>query len=101
MARKDADERWEKHLRALGMAVGAIQNCTHLGNWPGPVVSELRIKLEQDSRTSVLVVVKAHGEEGELVGFVGALDLETVVLTLAGKLKAQSLRWREDRPWPG
>ena len=95
----EADERWERQLRAMGLAVAGLQNCTHIGRGSGPTVIELKFKLEQDNRTSVLVIVKARGEEGGLVGFVGALDLETAMIAVEGKLRAGSMKWREDRPW--
>lgn len=99
MGQSQADKAWDKHVRAVGMALLRLARHTHDGGADGPVLHELRLKLEADNRTSVLVIVKAHGQERELIAFTGGPDLPTAVIAVAKKLQGGSLRWREDRPW--
>lgn len=95
-----ADARFEKRLRALGFAVVGLQNAHDRVKDEGVRLTDLRFKLDADNRTSVLVILKGEGGEGPLVGFTGGLDLETAVLSAWGKVKAKTVHWRIDRPWP-
>lgn len=98
----DDDGRFEKLVRALGFAVMNLQKA-NVRTGAGVVrVTEIRLKLDQDNRTSVLVIVKGVRGGEAVVGFVGGIDLEAAILSLAGKLTSRTVRWREDRPWePG
>lgn len=97
--KQDFDKRFEKLVRALGFAVMNLQKASELPGEDGVRVTEIRLKLDADNRTSVLVVVKGIDDEGAVVGFTGGRDLEAAVLSLEGRLKAGTMRWREDRPW--
>lgn len=97
--KRDLERDWDRRLRALGLAIVQVARHTADGVAAAPELTELRFKLEADNRTSVLVVVKARGEERDLVGFVGGPDLETAVIALGKKLGGDAMKWREDRPW--
>lgn len=99
MNKHELEEIWEKRLRSLGMAIAQIGRHTADGSAEGPELTELRFQLEADNRTSVLLVVKARGQESDLVGFVGGPDLPSALLSLGKKLAAGAIKWREDRPW--
>lgn len=99
MNKREFEDRWEGHLRALGMAIARVSRHVEGGPGEGPVLTDLRFNLEADNRTSVLIVVKARGPAGGLIGFVGGPDLGTAVLSLAKKLSRGALKWREDLPW--
>lgn len=100
MGRKtEADERFERTLRALGFAVLRLQKANETAGEDGVRVTDLRFKLDADAGTSVLAVVKGVRGQEELVAFTGGPDLETAVLSLGKKVQAGGLRWREDRPW--
>lgn len=101
MARNELDEQWEKRIRSLGLAVMEVERHQADGAAGGPELTELRYQLEADNRTSVLLILKARGENGGLVGFVGGSTLSDVLLSSAKKLRAGAVRWREDRPWSG
>lgn len=95
----EADERWEKRLRAIGMAVELVTRCTEPGGNRTFVLTEVRAQLDADHGTGVLLIVKGEGDTGKIVGFVGGADLGTALLTLKKKLAVGAVRWREDRPW--
>lgn len=99
MASSEGDVRFEKLLRALGYACLRVQKGAN-GGFDGDIVlNEVRFKLDQDNRTSVLVIVKAASGEGKKVAFVGGPDFETAMLALGKALAGASLKWREDRPY--
>lgn len=95
------DQRWEKELRALGLAVYEVQGRTGDGFKGQVELTEVRFKLDADHRTSVLVVVKGERGDERLVGFCGGPSLSAAVHALRKKLVAGAMRWREDRPWQG
>lgn len=101
MGQSQADRAWDAHLRAVGVALQRVTRHTHEGAAEGPTVYEVRFKLEADNRTSVLVIVKAHGQDHELIAFMGGPDLPTAVLALGKKLAGGAVKWREDLPWSG
>lgn len=101
MGRSEADARWERLLRALGLAVLTLQKHAGDGTVGDVALTEIRFRLDADNRTSVLVILKGYGQDGLRVGFVGALDLESAVIAAAKALAAGVVRWREDRPYSG
>lgn len=96
-----AEQRFEKQLRALGYAVLRIQRANNVDEKTGVRVTDVRIKLDADNRTSVLVILKGVSEEGARVAFVGGGDLEGAVIAVGKRLSGEALKWREDRPWEG
>ncbi len=99
MGTKQGDEHWEKELRAAGIALHHLKRHAEGGNGSSPMLTEVRLKLDADEGTSVLMILKATGSEGSLVAFVGGADMVSVILSAAKKIVAGVLRWREDRPW--
>lgn len=97
----EADERFQKLVRALGFAVLRIQKLNEVAGEDGVRVTDLSFKLDADNRTSVLVVVKGTAEGAAVVGFVGADSMESAVLALSKRLVGGSVKWREDLPWKG
>lgn len=97
--RQDFDEIWERELRAVGLAVAEVQEHCTGGHREGPEVAEIRFLLDRDAGTSVLCVIKAYEDDAKIVGFVGGRRLTDTLLSLADKLKAETVKWREDRPW--
>lgn len=102
MGRKmDGDGEWEKKLRALGLAVMRLQMWAEEGEDRTNVLQSLRFKLDADGGTGVLLIMKGVDESGQRIAFVGGLDLSTTVLAAARALRADVVRWREDKPWSG
>lgn len=99
MGQSEGDKNWERVLRATGVAIQRLMRHTEAGAAAGPSLTEVRFKLEADEGTSVLAVLKARGQKGDLVGFVGGTDLASTILSIAKKLQHDKVRWRVDRPW--
>ena len=97
--RQEADEKFEKLLRALGYAVLRLQKANGESGPDAVRVTDVRFKLDADSRTSVLVILKGVVDGSGVVAFAGGPNLETAVLAVGGKLAGGGLKWREDRPW--
>lgn len=95
----DAERSREKKLRRLGLDIGFLDIETSPEYRGDERITELRFKCNADNDTSVLVVVKAERGAERLVAFVGAVDFESAVLTLARKARGDGLRYREDRPY--
>jgi hypothetical protein len=96
---KDYDKRWQEELRAVGMAVALLDRAAAPTNGEELELLEVRAKMDADGGTSVLIILKAQRGSEKLVGFVGGLSLTTALLATAKKLRADGIRWREDRPW--
>lgn len=96
---KPDDGSWEKYALRLGLSLAHIQKSCVNGVNEALEIREIRIKLDADNRTSVLVILKALRGDDQLVGFVGGHDLGTAIIATAKKVQADAVRWRVDRPW--
>lgn len=101
MGKADYDDRYEKHLRAGGVANQVLAREGTTAARGSVVLYEVRVKLDADEGTSCLAILKGTREDGLVVGFVGAPDYETVMIAVGKKLAKDAVRWREDRPWRG
>lgn len=101
MARDIDDGRLEKALRRVGYSAAHVERAAVGVVAEEPVLYEVRFKLDADQGTSVLAILKAQGEAGPLVGFVGAPDFSTCLIALGAKLAAGAVKWRVDKPWEG
>lgn len=99
MGSSEGDQRFEKLLRGIGFAVLNVQKASLTDPREGVELREVRFKLDADHRTSVLVICKGVGADGDLVAFTGAPDMETAMLALGKALAGGTLKWREDRPF--
>lgn len=93
------EERFEKRLRSVGVAIERIDNASTGDGVGGLCLTEVRLKLDADEGTSVLAIVKATRGSEALVAFVGGPDVGTTLLALAKRILAGRMRWRDDRPW--
>jgi len=99
--KSQADERFEKQLRALGFAILRLQKASEEADPEGFRVCEVRIKLDADNRTSVLLIVKGVMGAEPMVAFAGGSSLESAIITLSKQIEAGTVRWRDDPPWGG
>lgn len=95
----DHDAIWERELRAIGLAISELEQWAVGGHREGAELTEVRFLLDRDNRTSVLCILKGSVEGEAVVGFVGGRRLTDTVLAAADKLRAEAVKWREDRPW--
>lgn len=99
MGRSEADDRFEKLLRAVGYAVLTLEKYADQRRHPGLVLDGVRLILDADNRTNVLAVVTASRGDEALVGFVGGLDVSSVLISIRKALDGGTLKWRADVPW--
>lgn len=98
---RDVDDRFERLLRSTGLAVLAIWREASLEGLCGVRLTELRVKLDADNGTSVLVIAKGMRGDEKVIGFVGANTLDAGLIALRKKMEADAVRWREDLPYGG
>lgn len=96
---RQAEDRFHQVVQAAGLAVLALSRESAEGALWGVRLTEVRVKLDADAGTSVLVVAKGVKDSGKVIAFVGANTLEAGLIALKKKLQAGVLRWREDLPW--
>lgn len=97
----DGEKAWERRLTGASMCLEALTSgwgCKSLKNGK---VSKITILLPSPERGECLLVVKAHSDDGDFVGFVGGLDVVTAMLMWKAKEGGQGLKYREDTPWQG
>lgn len=99
MSQSVRDKAWETRLRSLGLAVLTLEKWADSEANRTLVLTGVRLKLDADNGTSVLCILKAVEEGLPVVGFVGGLDVSSVLLALAKRLRGEAVRWREDVPW--
>lgn len=88
---KNSFERVGAELVELGARVDRL---------PGEVcLLELRVKIGLTEVDEHMCIVKAASDEGPVVAFVTAPDLDVLVHLVAAKLLNGSMKWREDRPY--
>jgi hypothetical protein len=95
----DYEAEWERRLRAVGVGIAHISRLTSVDDNTARRLTEVRFKLDADSGTSVLAIVKAVEPAGRIIAFCGGPTLTDTVISLGKKLAADALRWREDIPW--
>lgn len=93
------EQEWTKRVAAIGEFMESVGHGKGATGVRGGAVTGITIRCATVDRPEVLLIVKAMGEDGAVVGFVGALDLGTAILTWRARDGAKGLRWREDRPW--
>jgi hypothetical protein len=99
MANKGVDDAWDKELRALGLAVKALENAIAEDAREGRDWHGVRFKTDADEGTSVLAVLTSSDDAGEWVAFVGGLTLSTTILAMRRKLEGPGLKWRPSVPY--
>lgn len=99
MSKHSYDEAWEKRLRSISYAVLVLEQANASEDGGQPRLTDVRMMLDRDNRTSVLVVLKAERGDEKLVAFIGGVSLSDTLLAVAKKLQARAVDWRADRPW--
>lgn len=78
-------EAWEQYLEADVLFARSPQ---------GLQVYEVTIKL---THANLLAVIKAHGEAGYMVAFVGRKTLRTLAAGIRDRIQGDPGKWREDK----
>ena len=99
MPRDTHDRDWDKLCMSVGRALFLLQHWAGEETPKGVVLTSIKFKLDADNGTSVLAILQGASEDGEVVAFVGGLDLTTTVQAAARKLRGAAVRWRENKPW--
>lgn len=95
----DREAAWQKSVQRLGEFMGSLEELVDQGTPPGTRMVGLTVRLSTEGRPETLIVLKASGEGGAWVAFVGALDLAQALHTWRAKVTARSIKWREDVPY--
>jgi hypothetical protein len=90
---------WDKRVRAVGEFIEAIGGGRGTTGLRGGSVTRITIRCPSREEPEALLVVKATGEDGDVVAFVGGLDVSTALLTWRAKDGSKGLKWRADKPW--
>lgn len=101
MRNADLEKEWTKRVGAIGEFIEAVGKGRGVTGLPGGQVTRVTLRYPTEERPEALVVVKASGEGGDSVGFVGGLDIGAALLTWRAKDASKGLKWRADRPWEG
>ena len=97
----ELEQVWTKRVSAIGEFMESIGKGRGVTGVPQGRVTRVTLRYPTEDRPEALVVVKVSGKDGDVVGFVGGLDVGTALLTWRAKDGAQGLKWRVDRPWSG
>jgi len=89
----------EGHVSRVGESVMYLALCVEDPPGGERWLKEIRFKVRYGAEGDVLVVVKAEGGEGNQVSFHSGDRLDDVVVGLANRLRNDSLKWREDKPY--
>lgn len=92
LAQAKVNERVGEWIWALGQGHGAR-------SLPGGVVSGFRLTLPTEADPMVLLIVKASGEKGQFIAFVGAPTATAALLAWRARERAGGMKWRVDKPW--
>lgn len=96
-----AEQAYMTRMVRVGECIALVDKASDENGLEDVVLDEVRVKLDADNRTSVLLIVKGHDDDGRLVAFIGGPDAETALYALGRKLASGGLSWREDRPFGG
>lgn len=99
MRRTEAEERVNRANRRVGEFLQALTSGRGASGVPEGAVTRVTIRMPTLEQPEALLVVKASGESGDVVAFVGGLDLCQAILVWAAKDAGPGLKWREDIPW--
>jgi hypothetical protein len=91
-----------EHNRSMQAAGEALWSCDLMAadGGPGDIrLDSVKVKLDADNRTSVLLVLSGSSSEGEFVAFVGGLTAVTAFQALRKQYLAKRIRWRPSIPW--
>ena len=101
MRQVDAEAREEQRNRRVGEFVQALTQGRGATGVPGGRVTRITMRLPTEASPETLLVVKAIGDDGDVVAFVGGLDVVQALLTWRARDRKDGLKWREDKPWGG
>lgn len=90
---------WAKAMQNVGEFLDNLEDWEVPGQPEGTVLTGVSIRLPTADRPEVLIVLKASGEGGRFVGFVGGLDLTQAILVWRARWMAAGMKWRKDRPY--
>lgn len=96
-----AEQEWSKRMVRVAEMVAMLDDGKGAKALEGGHIDSVRVLLPGERRADVLLVVKASVGTAQWVGFVGAMNLATAMLTWRQKELARGIVFREDQPWGG
>ncbi|MCK4626632.1 MAG: hypothetical protein KAV00_15040 [Phycisphaerae bacterium] len=99
MRKADAEARVNAANRRVGEFLQALTQGRGASGILEGRVTRVTVMMPSEDRPEALLVVKATGDLGDRVAFVGGLDVVQAILVWAAKDSSKGLKWREDLPW--
>lgn len=99
MRQVDAEARLAKIHRRVGELLDSVGERMPIKGLVNARITRINIRTQTETDPGVLLVIKATGEQGDHIAFVGGLDIIQALLSWRAKEAGPGLRWREDVPW--
>lgn len=99
MRAADREAEWLKSMQRVGEFLTLWDRPGGPGLPEGTELEGLSIKFPSGDRTDTLIILKASGDVGRFVGFMGGLTLTQALLTWRAKALKDVVKWREDVPF--
>lgn len=94
------DDEWGQYLKKVGRGVVGLGKLMELDDLDGIVFREIRVKPPVREGGDFMVIIKARTGPHVIVGFHAALDLPEAIRGAFERVKNDTMKWREDRPYP-
>ena len=95
----ELEGKYVKRMTRLGEFLTTLGDAFEPEGLAGGWLREIRILCPTESRTDVLIVVKASRDDGDWVAFVGGLTADVAVAAWMAREANEGLKWRVDKPW--
>lgn len=104
MSERQIVERAKKDRRAaqrLQLLLWMLEDWMMSEDAQGMLISSITVRNGRDRGGELLVIVKALFEGKQYVGFHSAMTPEEAIRGALDRIRANSLKWREDTPYEG
>lgn len=95
----DREAVWLKAMQRIGEFVESLGQLPVKGVPEDTELKGFNVRLPTEERPDALIVLKASGEGGAFVAFMGGLTLAQAILGWRAEHVAGKIRWRVDVPW--
>lgn len=96
-----ADADYVKEQVKASRAMSELNSMMDEGDFEDIRILEIRVKNGNDGDGSKLIIVKALVEGRAIIGFSSGLDMTSALRTALERIKNNSMKWRDDKPYGG
>lgn len=101
MRAAEREAAWLKQMQRVGEQMASLEERRTQGVPEGAHLVGFSARLATKERPEALLVLRATGDAGKFVAFIGALTLEQAILVWRAKVQIGGVRWRKDLPYVG